>query len=29
MFDDPAATTDLLLRASDPTTAGTLGHPVR
>jgi pimeloyl-ACP methyl ester carboxylesterase len=29
MFDDPAATADLLLRASDPATAGTLGEPVR
>jgi pimeloyl-ACP methyl ester carboxylesterase len=29
MFDDPAATADLLLRASDPATAGTLGDPVR
>jgi hypothetical protein len=27
MFDDPASTADLLLRASDP--AGTLGEPVR
>jgi pimeloyl-ACP methyl ester carboxylesterase len=29
MFDDPAATADLLLHASDPATAGTLGKPVR
>jgi pimeloyl-ACP methyl ester carboxylesterase len=29
MFDDPAATADLLLRASNPATAGTLGEPVR
>ncbi len=26
MFDDPAATVDLLLRASDPGTAGALGE---
>jgi pimeloyl-ACP methyl ester carboxylesterase len=29
MFDDPEATADLLLRASDPATAGTLGEPIR
>ena len=29
MFDDPEATADLLLQASDPATAGTLGEPVR
>jgi hypothetical protein len=29
MFDDPQATADLLLHASDPATAGTLGEPVR
>jgi pimeloyl-ACP methyl ester carboxylesterase len=29
MFDDPAATADLLLRASSPATSGTLGDPVR
>jgi pimeloyl-ACP methyl ester carboxylesterase len=29
MVDDPAATADLLLRASDPDTAGGLGDPVR
>jgi hypothetical protein len=29
MFDDPEATADLLLRASDIATAGTLGEPVR
>lgn len=28
MFDDPGATADLLLRASDPDTAGSLGKPV-
>jgi pimeloyl-ACP methyl ester carboxylesterase len=29
MVDDPDATADLLLRASDPDTAGGLGKPVR
>jgi pimeloyl-ACP methyl ester carboxylesterase len=29
MFDDPEATADLLLGASDPATAGGLGEPVR
>jgi hypothetical protein len=29
MFDDPEATADLLLRASDPATAAALGMPVR
>jgi hypothetical protein len=29
MFDDPTATADLLLRASNPATACTLGEPVR
>jgi pimeloyl-ACP methyl ester carboxylesterase len=29
MFDDPEATADLLLAASDPAAAGTLGEPVR
>jgi len=29
MFDDAAAVVDLLLRSSDPATAGALGKPVR
>jgi pimeloyl-ACP methyl ester carboxylesterase len=29
MFDDPEATADLLLGASDPATAPGLGEPVR
>ncbi len=29
MFDDPQAVVDLLLRSTDPDTAGTLGKPVR
>ena len=29
MFDDPAATADLLLQARDPATAGTLGEPIQ
>jgi pimeloyl-ACP methyl ester carboxylesterase len=29
MFDDPEATADLLLQASDPATASALGDPVR
>jgi pimeloyl-ACP methyl ester carboxylesterase len=29
MFDDPQAVIDLLLRSTDPDTAGKLGKPVR
>jgi hypothetical protein len=29
MFDDPLATTELLLKASDPATAPGLGKPLR